>query len=391
MKRLGILLAVEPNAGGMFQYAQSVLEALSSLQASDWQVEAAYVSALWEPILAIYPFGKRQLAFGPAGLGLANIVMASRMPGPIARAVTMTFNPLAHQLRRAACDLWIFPAQDALTYQVNLTTVGTIHDLMHRYEPSFPEVSDNGRFALREHRFANIASWSQAVLVDSELGRRHALESYNVDPEKVHSLPYIPPKHISAAEPTDFDQRYLLPEKFIFYPAQFWSHKNHHRLLDAASKLISKHSDLCLVFTGGDGPLREEVYGYTEQLGMLDHVVFQGYVPDEYLSGFYRRARAMMMPTFFGPTNIPPLEAFRCECACAISNNYAMPEQARGAALEFNPKSTDEIADAMDRLWSDDSLVSNLVKRGQVVSETWTQRDFNARLAEILHLATKEN
>ena len=35
----------------------------------------------------------------------------------------------------------------------------------------------------------------------------------------------------------DFDEIYNLPNKFFFYPAQFWPHKNHMLLLSAISIL----------------------------------------------------------------------------------------------------------------------------------------------------------
>jgi len=45
----------------------------------------------------------------------------------------------------------------------------------------------------------------------------------------------------------------------------------------------------------------------------------------------------MIMPTFFGPTNIPPLEAIAVGCPVAVSNIYGMPHQLGDAALYFNP------------------------------------------------------
>ena len=92
----------------------------------------------------------------------------------------------------------------------------------------------------------------------------------------------------------------------------------------------------------------------------------------------------MMMPTFFGPTNIPPLEAFACGCPTAVSNIYGMPEQVGEAAILFNPLSVDEIANAMERLWIDDDLCSNLISKGYEKTKTWSQKQFAERLYDIL-------
>ena len=49
---IGMFLGVRPRNGGMFQYAQSVVEALTRLPPADFRFEFAYVDAAWIPILA---------------------------------------------------------------------------------------------------------------------------------------------------------------------------------------------------------------------------------------------------------------------------------------------------------------------------------------------------
>jgi glycosyltransferase involved in cell wall biosynthesis len=384
MKSVGVFLGVDPSAGGMFQYCRSVLEGLRGAHAAGCRVEVAYVEPLWEPILADFPFRAARLQGGRLGLKMASALMAMRLGLGATRLLTRRLNPIARQLRRLGCELWIFPSQDALGYQLDMPVVSSIHDLMHRYEPQFPEVAQAGRFRIREHRFGHLARSARAVLVDSAMGRRHVVESYGVAPDKVFPLPYVAPEYIFAPEPPDFEARYPLPPKFLFYPAQFWPHKNHARLLEAAAIARARCPDIHLVFSGGQRHAFEDVRAQAARLGLASRVSFPGYVPDAYLSGFYRRARAMMMPTFFGPTNIPPLEAFACGCPAAVSDNYGMPEQADGAALLFDPRSVEEIAGAIERLWQDDDLCRELAGLGRRNAARWSQREFGAGLRAIL-------
>lgn len=385
MKSIGIFLGVEPNAGGMFQYAESLLNALRQMHDRGYEIQVAYVFSSWETVLSNYPFKATKMVAGKFGLRLADLTMIVRLPGSLARLFAGLFNPIPIQLSRRRCDLWIFPTQDALSYQVRLPVVATIHDLMHRYEPSFPEVSKNNRRLIRDHRFRNIASWARAILVDSKVGRKHVVESYGTNSNKIFVLPYVPPIHIvKTKEPEDFDKRYTLPKKFILYPAQFWTHKNHKRLIRVASAIRSRIPDISLVFTGGHGKAYEDIRSYVLELGMTDRITFMGYVPDQDLVGFYSRACAMMMPTFFGPTNIPPLEAFTCGCPTGVSNIYGMPEQVGDAALLFNPSSEEEIADVMEKLWVDDELCRQLISRGYDKTSKWGQKQFAETLQDIL-------
>lgn len=385
IKRIGFFLGIEPHAGGMFQYAQSLLEGLRSFP-NDYEIHVACASDAWVCVLKDYPFHVTYLHRGAFGLKLAALSMLLRLPG----WVTSWVNPIAAQLRRLSCGLWIFPAQDAIAYQAGLPFIATIHDLMHRYEPHFPEVAGWWRYAVREHRFRNLANKSRAILVDSEVGRRHVVESYGTDSTKIFALPYIPPHYILASEePLDFDERYPLPKKFFFYPAQFWAHKNHRLLIDAAASIKAVCPDIQLVFTGGTRHAYEDITAHVTQVGMQAQVTFSGYAPDEYLAGFYRRARALLMPTFFGPTNIPPLEAMAWGCPVAVSGIYGMPEQLGDAALYFDPRSVTEMANVMQQLWQDDAVCQQLKTHGQDRLALWGQTEFNACLLKIVAAVLK--
>ena len=97
------------------------------------------------------------------------------------------------------------------------------------------------------------------------------------------------------------------------------------------------------------------------------------------------------MPTFFGPTNIPPLEAFACGCPVAVSNIYGMPEQVGDAGLLFNPRSDVEIADTIYKLWTDNDIIKNLINMGHQKNKEWGQTQFNQRLLEIITKTIGEN
>lgn len=383
-RRIGLFLGVGPRAGGMFQYAQSLLEALSQFDNS-YEVTIAYNDADWSSILQRLGLGGHALKHARIGQLFADTAMVLRLPGVLCRILGSVFNPLVRELLALRCEAWIFPAQDSLSYQMPTCSIATIHDLMHRYQPSFPEVSAKGRYGTREHRFRNIASWCTGVMVDSEVGRQHVVESYGVSAAKVYPLPYVAPSCLQdKRERADFDAHYRLPAKFLFYPAQFWPHKNHLRLLDAVHRVAERYPDIALVLSGGKHHAFDEVQQRVEDLGMHERIRFVGYVPDADLSGLYRRARALVMPTFFGPTNIPPLEAMATGCPVLVSGIYGMPEQCGDAALYFDPNSTTDMVERIAQIWSDDAVAAEMVRKGLERSRHNGQPQFNRRLAEIV-------
>jgi glycosyltransferase involved in cell wall biosynthesis len=387
VKKIGLFLGTDPGSGGMFQYSLALLEALAALPRDEHEVIVASFNPVWRSY--VEPLGLQLISLGtPAGrerYTLGRIWRTLCLPLAPWNGFFCWLDPVARALHEAHCDLWVFPAQDHWGYLAPVPALVTIHDLMHRYESQFPEVSRWGRYFLREYRFRNICRHAKAVAVDSEVGRTQVMESYGLARERISPLPYLPPRYIYTQRvPDGFDSRYALPRKFLFYPAQFWQHKNHDRLLQAVAIISRECSDISLVLAGPRRYEYQRLVARVEELGLLGRVLFTGYVPDGDLPEFYRRARALVMPTFFGPTNIPPLEAFALGCPVAVSGIYGIPEQVGDAALLFDPRSVQEMAAVIRKIWVDDEISKRLVMRGRWRAESWGQQEFNASLQRIV-------
>lgn len=386
MKRIGLYLDFPPEGGGAFQYAQTVLEGLASLHPSRYEIVVAHTHLAWAAKLE--RFGDRlahfQLHEGRQEF-LIRTALRFGLPLPLWRWAAPRVHAFTRRLLSQSCDLWFFPAQDVWTYAIPAPSLGVIHDLMHRHERGFPEVSSFGLFRRRERHYRRLCGHALGILVDSEIGKRQTVEAYGPSPDKIHVLPFVAPAYIYAEDlPAGFDQRYRLPERFVFYPAQFWEHKNHIRLLRALAAIRNSVPDLHLVLAGSRKNAYARVLAEIERLRLGDRVHLLGYVHDEDMPELYRRALALVMPTFFGPTNIPPLEAMAVGCPMAVSGIYAMPEQVGDAALLFDPRSEDEIAGALLCLSTDKSLRQRLAEAGRARAAHWGQAQFNERLASIL-------
>ena len=386
MKRIGILLTSE-GGGGAFQYTQAVLDAVLALPRSEFSLVAAVTHEFW---LQRLDAGVEvvQLESTSWNNALNRMWHYSRLPVSLWRRSASRLDSNVRKLIYAACDLWVCPNHERYAFRAPVPTLGTVHDLMHRYESRFPEVGDNGEFESREFHFRETCRWTRGVMVDSETGARQLVDSYGIDSRKVYVLPYIPPAYIFDG-PLARDHRVesviALPPKFFFYPAQFYRHKNHSALITALSRMLGQYPDVQLVLAGAtDRNAYSDVKEQVSALGMTENVTFMGYVEDETMPELYMRARALIMPTFFGPTNIPQLEAFALGCPVATSRIYGIPDQVGDAALLFDPASVDEIYEALVRLWTDDALCAVLKARGYAHAKRWGRPQFRGRVREII-------
>lgn len=391
MKKIGLFLSSEPLVGGTFQYNLSILEAVSALPKDQFEVTVVYTNRLWIDYLKDYAFTTIYVdeRDGFVGRLLSKLLRISGLPVSLYRKICHRLHPVARKVFQQKCHLWLFPSQDDWTYQIPVPAVGTIHDLMHRYEKSFPELSEGGEYQHREYRYSNMCRWAIGILVDSQVGKEQVMESYYSRPDQVHILPFIGPKYIyhTSEQPRSFkevQQQYDLPSKYLFYPAQFWEHKNHKGLVRAVALLKERYPDLQLVLSGSFKNGYQSTRDLVQQLELTDRVHFINYVPNVDMPLLYANARAMIMPTFLGPTNIPPIEAIALGCPVAVAKVYGMPEQLGNAALYFDPALPEDIAQVIGQIWEDDTLCRDLSERGLKRSREWTQEHFSARFHKII-------
>jgi len=293
-------------------------------------------------------------------------------------------------------DMMLYPDATVLSFETRVPYVMAIHDLQHRLQPEFPEISANGEWERREYKFRNGTRYATLLLADSEIGREDILNfygAYGVTPDRVKVLPFLPASYLTVNVPEEERQRvrtaYQLPERYLFYPAQFWPHKNHARIVKAIALLKQEHSvKIPLVLVGSHtGEIGEEVFNdailLASQFGLENEIRYLGYVPDVDISGLYAEAMALVMPTFFGPTNIPVLEAWALGCPVLTSDIRGIREQVGDAAILADPRSVEAIADGIYRLWTNETLRCTLAKLGEERLALYTPDDYRRRLIEI--------
>ena len=119
-------------------------------------------------------------------------------------------------------------------------------------------------------------------------------------------------------------------------------------MLKALRTLVDFDPDTpTLVLVGSDKGNRTFVERRAAELGISHKVLFLGFVPTEDLVGLYTNAKALVYPSFSGPENLPPLEAFALGCPATVANYRGAEEQLGDAAVLFDPMSPAAIADAI--------------------------------------------
>ena len=257
----------------------------------------------------------------------------------------------------------------------------TAWDLEHRRHPCFPELLSDQIYKGRDDHLGRCLSSALFCVVGTKSSARELSCFYGFPEYRTfcNPLPCPPPMPaaIDASEPKS-------SRKYLVFPAQFWHHKNHLILLLALRRLIDESVQIDLVFTGSDKGSLTDVQHIVRVLGLAEYVKFAGFVEESRLSRLYTGSSGLVFPTFFGPDNLPPLEAMSYGVPVLISDLPGAREHYQDSVLYFNPNSSLSLACTIKKLLNDDGLRRTLIASGLEYVKSLTPFHYISNIEKLL-------
>lgn len=372
--RLGVYFDQQLYAGGGYQ--QALNAALLVGQLSPQLVEATFFTNYRKNLRVFETFGIVAIYIHVSLFKRCLLLLRRRITHNKLLKIWQRFfgfNGFEKHFVNRGIDLVYFLSPNGMANDLEkLNYITTVWDLCHRDDMEFPEVRSDRVFEERERKYRSILPKAVAIFADSKIGKSNIIHRYGIDEERVHIMPFMPAQEtlISSSEGssefTDVPSLYGLSIPYVFYPAQFWAHKNHVYILRGLKHLKEKHNiEMAAIFSGGDSGNRSFIEEQAGLMGINENVKYAGFVSGEELIELYKNAFALVMPTYFGPTNLPPLEAFSLGVPVLYSDKPGMREQVQHAALMIDLNSPESLADQLaDLTWHPEKRES-LVGKGK--------------------------
>lgn len=268
----------------------------------------------------------------------------------------------------------------------NIRFIFTIHDLGHRDVLAFPEVYNNKEFERREDVYKNGAIKSFYTIVGSEIQKRKLNNLYGVELHKISILPFLPNLNLLnySKEKTDIFEKFDINGRYIFYPAQFWAHKNHVYILNGIKEYEDRYSQkIDVVFSGADYGTLSHVQRVAKELNLDNRLHYVGFVSEKDMASLYNNAIALVMPTYIQNTNIPPLEAFMLEIPVLYPNTGECAEILKKATINIDLNCPKSMAKALRRVEGKDEQIEELITIGKEYINTLNGAPYLGNIVDI--------
>ena len=278
-------------------------------------------------------------------------------------------------------DLFFCPFTGSSFFHLAIPTVVIVYDLQHT---AYPQFFSNRELRQRNENFRKSCTKS-AVVTISEYVRSSVVGLEFVDPSVVfpiHIRTTARLPEIDREQQTRVLQKLgIEPHNYFLYPANFWPHKNHEMLLTAfaIARTRGLPRETKLVCSGASVGKKRDIAAAAARLELGNVALFPGFLDDTEFSAVMRSAFAVIFPSLYEGFGMPVVEAMAAGCPVACSNLTSLPEVAGNAALLFDPRRPEDIAQAMLRLYRDSRLRTKLIERGTIRAKTFADIDHMAR------------
>ena len=230
------------------------------------------------------------------------------------------------------------------------------------------------------------------ILTGSEFSRASILKVYgDLDEDKVVVVPnaaasgFRPVSREAAS--ASLRERFSIRAPFVLSVGDLQPRKNQIGLIRAFARLVQAHPQLRqnLVLAGKETWFGDRIHEAARESGVEDRIQFTGFVSDNDLLQLYNACDLFVFPSFYEGFGLPALEAMACGRAVACSGTSALIEVVDGAAILFDPYSTDEIARAIADLLLDSELKTRMERLGLQRAAHFSWQKTAQKTLEVFH------
>ena len=277
--------------------------------------------------------------------------------------------------------------------KTKIKSVVTIHDLIFE---RYPEQFSNIDVKIYRKKFMYACRYADNIIAISKQTKNDIVDLYKIPDEKIEvcyqSCNDIFRQIISDEEKMRVKQIYNLPDEFFLYVGSVIERKNLLTIVKAMHQLKGK-LDIPLVVIGNGKKYKTEVKDFLKKNNLQNKVVFlsektdinslPGFTSSADFPAIYQQAVAMIYPSVFEGFGIPVLEALCSGLPVITSNVSSLPEAGGDAAYYVNPHSPEEIAGAMQNIYSDKLFAEIMIGKGFAHAQNFTQKKTAGAVMEV--------
>lgn len=270
------------------------------------------------------------------------------------------------------CQVLYCPYTILSAYNYSVPTFLSMHDIQHIH---FPQFFSKTELLWRNVHFNSSARYASFFQASTNLIKNELMKYFKINPERIVVIPEgVDIEKFEKSGKTDVKSKYKLPEKFIFYPAQLWPHKNHITILNALKKLeIQEKRKFPLVLTGAAFSAYKDIMKFIKENNM-NYVWYLGKVDFEDLVSLYKNSHIVLSAALYESSSLTIYEAAACGVPIIATKTPSNEEISQNLMVNlFEPLDSDDLARTIIEIWENEKKRQEQIKfnKSKVLEFSW--------------------
>lgn len=360
--KVGYLFLADQSNGGVYQYSLSLLKSLT------------FNKSISE--ITVYT---RDKSFAAPGV---NIKIINAYDFLFLLSLLLSIFNIYPKILFKKNNLLISPTYTPLLFLSSCKFVFTLHDLQ---EIHFPENFSRQVLVWRGYIYKKLSMLTEFIITESSYVKTDIINYLNFNSNRVivaESPPIFDYKEVDVAM---VKSKYKIKESFdyVFFPAQFWKHKNHRRVINAFSEIVKKYSNTKLIITGRKSREYDNIMTQINKLNLKENILHLENIDQADMPYFFKNSILTIAPTLHESISIPVFEAFYFKSPVCASGILAIKDQVSNAGLQFDPTDEASIFKSLDLMISSYDLRQDFKLKGQQRLEFFSHERYNKLITPV--------
>jgi glycosyltransferase involved in cell wall biosynthesis len=295
------------------------------------------------------------------------------------------FQPFLELFVRERADAVIFTNYVSLPQLRKKITVLVVYDLGFLDVPEFTQ-SQNLKYLLK---FCPPSILKADIIITISEFTKERLEYYFPNLKANIIVTHIPPAEV-LLKPTELSdnlsKKGINKKSYILYLGTIEPRKNLETLIAAYSKLRPElKSKYSLVLAGGKGWKDKAIIdAISKEREKGANIIETGYISEDEKNALYSNASCFVLPSHYEGFGMPLLEAMKYDLPTLASDIPVFREIAGGASLFFNKNSSQDLAEKISFILTDQKLKKKLSSKAKNHLNNFSWQDNTSKIFETL-------
>lgn len=351
-KRIGILYTYNENWVGGSYYIQNLIRSLNFLPSKE------------QPFLHIVTQDEKTFQQLKEATGYSKLkYVADKVTY---NAVEKLINKIAVRLlkrkiivKKVQLD-WLFPLYNIPNNLKHIAElVFWIPDLQEKHLPTFFSEEE---IAMRHQYCLEMIRLNHPIVFSSFAAKNDFDKFYPDSKNSKHVIQFaVTHPKLSNKNIEQVKAKYAIKGDYFFSPNQFWQHKNHIAIIEAAKILKDKGEAVTIVFTGKEHDYRNPEYTdnlkqKVKEYQLEDEILFLGFIDRDDQLLLMKNAQAVIQPSLCEGWSTVVEDAKALNQTVIASKIDVHQEQLEDSAYYFQPNNYGELAAKMNEVVKNPSL-----------------------------------